>query len=83
MKKKPSMTTIKKYLTSCAFDPRKPGPMAIIADSGGPEYYEQRAIELIKEAQNIMKGPPDYQNHYDDKLSSAIRLLALAHESRS
>lgn len=44
---KTSLTQIRKILSQSAFNPRKPGPMKVIADVGDPNYYRQRALELI------------------------------------
>lgn len=53
-RKKPSKTAINKTLAASSFDPRKPGPMSVIADVGSPIYYEGRAIELIREGKYKM-----------------------------
>ncbi len=50
---KPSFTEIRKVLASCAFDPRKPGPMAVVADSATPEYATRRSMEFLREAATI------------------------------
>lgn len=66
--KKVSLKAIKKVLASCAFDPKVPGPMKIIMDSGNKEYFLMRAVECIHEAKlGIGK----------DKIRQAISLLAL------
>lgn len=49
----PSKTAIKKILMESAFDPRKPGPMKVIADIRNHDYYKLRAIELIHEGRLI------------------------------
>lgn len=45
-----------------AFDPKKPGPMKIIADVEDVVYYQHRAVELV----------------YEGKFAQAISVLALA-----
>lgn len=65
----PSKTRIKQILRDCAFDPRRPGPLAIITEVGTRDYYECRAIELIREAQ---------LGNHKESLQKAIALLALA-----
>jgi hypothetical protein len=66
-------------LTESVFDPKKPGPLAIILEAHGddPNYLESRAIELIKEAQFAMKDL-DAIGLYDDKMRKANGLLLLA-----
>ena len=48
----PSKREIQKALSDCAFNPREPGPMQIIADVGDLNYYRHRAIEELKNADN-------------------------------
>lgn len=43
-----TLTKIRKVLRDAAVNPRKPGPIRIIADVGNPDYYDNRAIEAIK-----------------------------------
>lgn len=74
-------TQIKSFLNKCVFNPKKPGPLSIIADIGNANYYENRAIEFIKEAQFIDCMTPDNMLYYDDKIIKAIQLLVLARES--
>lgn len=62
--KKPSLTNIRKQLSSLAFDPRKPGPMAVITDVADLQYFRGRALELIHESYADPK-----------KLGPAIQLL--------
>jgi hypothetical protein len=62
--KKPSLTQIRKALSSSAFDPRKPGPMAVITDISNLEFLRGRAIEILSESLN------------PDKLTKAIQLIA-------
>ena len=45
---KPSFTDIRKALANAAFDPKKPGPMAVIADIDNPSYLVNRAIEFLR-----------------------------------
>lgn len=67
--KQPSKTAIKKILSECAFDPRKCGPMKVIADVGYPTYYATRAIEMLTET------PAGVQSKHEVQM--AIGLLAL------
>ena len=69
---KPSLKSIKKILNRSAFDPRKPGPMSIIAENQNPLYLLSRSMEFINEAK--IKD--------DDSLLKAIFLLALAQNLR-
>lgn len=47
--KQPSKTELRRHLRDCLFDPRKPGPMQVIADTGNTDYYETRAKECISQ----------------------------------
>lgn len=81
MKKNPiTYTHIKTFLTKCCFNPRSAGPLAIISDINNPNYYEQRAVEFIREAAKSVED--DTLDRYDDMIIKAIRLLALANLSR-
>jgi hypothetical protein len=71
-------TSITKFLRRCFFNPRKAGFLTIIADVGNPQYYENRAIEFIREAQLHYVSEAEY----DSFIVKAIQLLALAHETR-
>jgi len=62
---KVSLTKIREILRKCQFNPRKPGPMKIIADMDDAKYYRLRAIELISTAAT------------DKQIQQAIGLLAL------
>lgn len=57
-----SLTQIRKILKQAVFNPRKPGPMKIVAEMGNSQYYKMRAIEAIS----------------NNELYQAIKLLALA-----
>jgi len=71
---KVSKTQIVKILNDCKFNPRKPGPLKVIADVGNTDYYCRRAIEFIKDAKQEELHPGDKENY----LTNAIALLALA-----
>lgn len=81
-----SLKKIRELLKAVVFNPRKPGPMAIISDQGSPEYYELRAIEEIHAARNIRKnmqtdpsGGDGYRSlTYHRHIVKAIQLLLLA-----
>ncbi len=75
-------TDIKNFLKLCIFNPRKSGPLTIIADIGNPNYYETRAIELIKEAQILEMRLGSNLPYYDESIIKAIQLLALARITR-
>ncbi len=71
-------TDIRSFLNRCVFNPKKIGPLSIIADVGNPDYFELRACEFIKESQHNTIHLRDY----DDKIIKAIQLLCLARETR-
>jgi hypothetical protein len=70
---KPSYTSINNFLKSCVWNPKLPGPLNIISDIGNANYYETRAIEYIKEINEV---------NFNDNITKAIQLLALSHETR-
>lgn len=53
----PGLRDMQKTLSLSAFAPGKPGPLRIIADVQNPDYYELRAMEMVKEANSLMKEP--------------------------
>jgi hypothetical protein len=73
---RPSLTRLKQLLASCAFDPRKPGPMAAIVNAGDRHTWERRAVELVLEAQQEFESTGN-RGFYHDQLTRAISLLAL------
>lgn len=78
-----SLTAIRNLLKQAVFNPRKPGPMAIISDVGSVEFYEHRAIEEIHEAQSIRNimvtdSIADDTEQYHQHINKAIQLLLLA-----
>ncbi len=87
-----SKTQLGELLRESQFDPRVDGSMKIIVDTAvtNPRYAEDRAIELIREAQQALAqlapGPDDaiaaaYKYHRNMK--NAISLLALGRALRS
>ena len=85
-KSKISLTAIRTLLKEIPFNPRKPGPMAIISDVGSPEFYELRAIEEIHNARSIRQnmdtdpsgGDGFRLGCYHQHINKAIQLLLLA-----
>jgi hypothetical protein len=72
--KLPSRTSIRRALLESEFNPREQSPLSIVVGLNDPSYGETRAIELIHEAKLTVKDLAQYQ----EKLSQAISLLALA-----
>ena len=72
-RKNPSKTSVSKVLQQCAFDPRASGPMKVIADVQDPMYYQQRAVEIIRNESHRSRNPVAVKS-----LRQAIGLLALA-----
>lgn len=70
MSQKCSLTQIRKTLQQCQFNPKEPGPMKVIADTGNKEYYLLRAMETIQGARELANPTKE--------LRQAIGLLALA-----
>ena len=78
--KNPSQTRLKEILRDSAFDPRSDGVNRIITETAvlNPQYAEDRAIEMIREAQlGLNSGEYDGQD-YLVNMRRAIGLLALA-----
>lgn len=53
-----------------AFNPKKPGPMAVLSSQGNFDYFTQRAVECISDAR-AMSDPTL-------ELTKAIQCLVLA-----
>lgn len=70
---KPNITRIRNVLKGCAFDPNKHGPMQVIADVRDPAYFQQRAVEIIRNESGRARNPVAI-----DSLKQAIGLLALS-----
>jgi len=65
---------LRRTLSESHFNPNAKGLFQIIVDIGNPNYWETRAIELIREAQGNKPG----SKLYHELLRDAISLLALA-----
>jgi hypothetical protein len=80
----PSQTRLKQILRDSSFDPRADdGPNSVIVDAavGNPRYAEDRAIELIREAQLAMRSTSDVSSAWHQYVACVLRaigLLALA-----
>ncbi len=75
---KPSKQSIRKILMDSLFDPRdKATPFSIVVDMNDPKYLENRAIEMIREAQICQPA-----EEYNEKIVRAISLLALSRAMR-
>lgn len=84
--KNPSRTKLLGLLRESAFDPRKPGPLKVIADNSSTEYLELRAVEMIQRAQtdavdDLLTTDERYKE-CDSHLAQAISLLVLARARR-
>lgn len=69
-----SKTRISKYLSSCAFDPKSPGPLSAAIKLQNPNYLELKAVELIQQARMF----PFDQDFYESNIRQAIQLLSYA-----
>jgi hypothetical protein len=78
----PNYTNVCNFLRKCFFNPQKVGPLKIISEIGNSHYYEMRAIEFIKESQNLSTRLFGDFGTYDDYIIKAIQLLVLARETR-
>ena len=80
-KKPVNQKMIREIQKAVYFNPTEPGPMKILVEMDNPEYYELRAVEMIREAQELRKNSPltaKTLELYDEKLILAIRLIILA-----
>lgn len=68
----PSQKDIKKALSQASFNPREPGPMAIIAEFQDFNYFISRAFETLREL------PDSAEEDVVSLLDKAMSLLALA-----
>jgi hypothetical protein len=69
-----SLTSLKKTLSQAAFNPRKPGPMKIVASMDNPEYWMRRSTECTMAALE-----PGVDNEtLLALLTQSLQLLALA-----
>jgi hypothetical protein len=85
-------TSISRFIKSCIFNPRLNGPLKIISEIDNPDYYENRAIEFIREAQQHLRIQEEMKKldsnfiidlkQYDDIIIKTIQLLALSRETR-
>lgn len=73
----PSLTAVRKLLKDATFDPRKNPKMGVVADVNNPDFYEEQAILLIKEAQEIRRAGGT-NKHYSKCLVQAIQILTLS-----
>jgi hypothetical protein len=64
-------------LSESSFNPRADGQFKVIAESGGRQYYELRAFEIVREGAEAVEMDGDHAT-YHEKLKMAISLLALA-----
>lgn len=86
-KPKPSAKLlIKQLLEKCQIDPTKTGPWQTIAETGGADYLEVRALEEIQRAIQCMKtahapGLQDFQM-FEQHAVQATELLTLARLKR-
>jgi hypothetical protein len=85
--KNPSRTRLTTILREAAFDPRKPGPLKIVADNSSVDYLELRAIEAVEQARQSVSDslltPEEQTEEYESLMKQAMGLLALSYARRS
>lgn len=69
-----NLTKIREALKECQFNPKTPGPFAVIADADNEAYWILRALEQLKEIRSLPLAPREER----ERLVLSIRLLALA-----
>lgn len=82
----PSLTLMRTLAKEAVFNPRKPGPMSIVADVDSPEYLTRRAMEELSIALALqkllkpetLKKETGVRLQYSAHLNKAIQLLLLA-----
>ncbi len=81
------MTRLKELLRESVIDPRSDGPLGIIVETSqsNPRYAEDRAIEMIREAQQAIHSPTvglvqavERIETYHSRMKDAITLLVLS-----
>lgn len=70
---RPSLSEIRKVLADCAQDPRKPGPMSVIADVGST-YTLLRSAEFLNEIVLLLNTTKD-ENEIQVAVERAVSLL--------
>lgn len=66
---------MRKAAAQIVFDPREPGPMSVIVDQDDPKYWEQRAIEQIREIHQTFNIT---EEEIVNRLRNACSLLLLS-----
>lgn len=86
----PNVRQITNLLQESKLDPRKPGPLKVIFDSGSVDYLMLRAVEFIHESLDMERtldldfseksdsGQWLYKPEAIDGITKAISLLAMA-----
>lgn len=71
---KATQTQIRNVLKAVTFNPKKPGPLKVIVESGNVDYFYQRAVEQLRMAQQLRGNG---QSGAQEALV-AMQLIALA-----
>ncbi len=81
-KRKITKTLLSSLLSESSFDPKATGPFSVIIEehSKDPVYLENRAKEMVGEAQHAAKANDFVVYH--EKMQKAIALIALARAAR-
>ena len=76
-------TLIGSLLNQSKIDPKKVlPPLSIVIEMNRPQYLEDKAIELIYQAQHALMALTDPGEEYNDRMVQAITLLTIARAQR-
>lgn len=72
---------LKKVASDCCFNPRKPTKSErIVLDVGNPTYWTVKAIELLRQMQELAEGSAAYKNCLREATSLLILTRAYVNE---
>lgn len=74
----PSSKQVSAVLRLSQVNPRVPGPLSVILETGSSQYLENRVIELIRDAQRIAPTNKVQLEGRKELLRAAVTLLAVA-----
>ena len=75
----PSLSDVRTILNKAKFNPKKPGPLNVVAHSAGPSYLESRATEFIMEGQLNRQNLRGIHSPIMDKESAQKELKRYKH----
>lgn len=73
---------IQKILMESVFTPSERTPISVVVGMNDPRYCQLKVIELMHEINFITSFPTEREGEYNEKISQAITLLAVARAQR-